>query len=75
MNPSTINWITLVPAIIGAIKLILQPFGIDLSHVTDQQINDVANGIAAVATIVGILLPHKKEANNAKPSDTSISTK
>jgi phi LC3 family holin len=59
MQPNT-NWITLIPALVGAIKLILQPFGIDLSHVTDQQVNDVVNGIAALATIIGILLPHKK---------------
>jgi phi LC3 family holin len=56
------NWITLLPALIGAIKLILQPFGIDLSHVTDEQVNDVVNGIAALVTIIGIFMPHKKDA-------------
>lgn len=59
-NMQNINWITLLPALVGALKLILQPFGVDLSHITDQQVNDVANGIAALLTIIGVLLPHRK---------------
>lgn len=64
------NWITLLPALIGAIKLILQPFGIDLSHVTDTQVNDVVNGIAALVTIIGICIPHKKGDSNANTQPT-----
>jgi uncharacterized membrane protein len=56
-----INWISLIPAVAGAIKLILQPFGIDLSHVTDNQVNDIANGAAALATVIGIFMSHRKK--------------
>jgi len=53
-----INWVTLVPALLGAIKLILQPFGVEIS---DQNINEIANGAAALATIIGVLMSHRKQ--------------
>lgn len=55
-----INWVTLIPALVGAIKLILQPFGIDLTFVTDEKVNDIANGVAALAAIIGILATNRK---------------
>jgi uncharacterized membrane protein len=61
MDQSNINWISLIPAVAGAIKLILQPFGIDLSHITDTQVNDIANGAAALATVIGIFMSHRKK--------------
>jgi len=45
---------TLVVAILGAIKLVLDVAGIPV--LTDENINAIANGVAAVATIVGILI-------------------
>jgi uncharacterized membrane protein len=61
MNQSNINWISLIPAVAGAIKLILQPFGIDISHITDTQVNNIANGAAALATVIGIFMSHRKK--------------
>lgn len=61
MNKS-INYATLIPALIGALKLILQPFGVDLSNITDERVNDVVNGISAVLAIIGIFATHKKKA-------------
>jgi len=45
---------TLVVAILGAIKLVLDVSGVPV--LTDDNINAIANGIAAIATIVGILI-------------------
>ncbi|OXM83958.1 hypothetical protein [Paenibacillus rigui] len=56
-----INWVTLIPCLIGAVKLILQPFGVDLTAITDQNVNEIANGAAALATVIGVLLSHKKK--------------
>jgi uncharacterized membrane protein len=53
-----INWATLIPALFGAIKLILQPFGVDLSHITSEQVNAMANGVAALAVVAGIIYNH-----------------
>ncbi len=53
-----INWVTLVPALLGAIKLILEPMGI---HISNEDINAIANGVAAIATIVGVVLSHEKQ--------------
>lgn len=53
-----INWITLVPALLGAVKLILQPFGVEIS---DQNINEIANGAAALATVIGVIMSHRKQ--------------
>jgi phi LC3 family holin len=55
-----INYVTLIPALIGVLKLVLQPFGIDLSHITDQQVNDVVNGVSALLAIVGVFMSHRK---------------
>ena len=53
------NVITLIIAILGALKLVLNAFGIDI--ITDQNINDIANGIAAIVTVVGVIISHKKQ--------------
>lgn len=45
---------TLVVAILGAIKLVLDVAGVPV--LTDDNINAIANGVAAIATIVGILI-------------------
>jgi uncharacterized membrane protein len=51
----TINYAVLLSAIIGALKLILQPFGIDLTAISDENINAMANGFAALLVIIGIV--------------------
>ncbi|MBB6694366.1 hypothetical protein H7B90_23500 [Cohnella xylanilytica] len=63
------NYKTLIPSLIGAIKLILQPFGVDLSEITDEQINLVVNGISALLVIWGIFAKHIKK--GAKKSDAT----
>lgn len=59
MTPSKINWVTLVPAVMGGVKLILQSFGIDV--ITDDLIDQVANVAASLAVIIGIIATHKKQ--------------
>ncbi|MDA8223469.1 MAG: hypothetical protein M0Z35_17605 [Desulfitobacterium hafniense] len=44
----------LVIAIGGAIKLVTDAFGLQL--LTDESINDIANGVSALATVIGILI-------------------
>jgi len=51
---------TLVVAILGAIKLVLDVAGVPV--LTDDNINAIANGVAAVATIVGILINRDAQA-------------
>jgi uncharacterized membrane protein len=54
---NNINWVTLIPALLGALKLILQPFGIVIE---DQSINEITNGAAAILTVVGVIMSHTK---------------
>lgn len=49
---------TLAVAVLGAVKLILQAYGVQV--INDQQIDAIANGLAAVITVVGVLLTHIK---------------
>lgn len=44
----------LVVAILGAVKLVTDAFGIVI--LTDENINAIANGVSAIATVVGILI-------------------
>lgn len=53
-----VNYLSLIAAVIGALKIILQSFGI---VIPDELANDVANGAAAVMTIIGIFMSHRKE--------------
>ena len=39
-------------AILGAAKLVTDAFGLQI--ITSDQINDIANGLAALATVVGV---------------------
>ncbi|QSO54790.1 hypothetical protein JZ785_14265 [Alicyclobacillus curvatus] len=52
------NLTTLLIAILGAVKLILQAFGVDI--ITSQQVDDIANGIAALVTVIGVIMTHLK---------------
>jgi hypothetical protein len=56
---SNINVVSITVAILGALKLIAESvFKIDL--ISDAQINDISNGVAAIATVVGIVMSHRK---------------
>lgn len=55
---SSINWVTLVVALLGAAKLVLQAFGIDV--ITDDMIDKASNVVAAVVTLVGVTMSHRK---------------
>lgn len=68
MNNQQTNWVTLVPALLGVLKLILQPFGIDLSKITDDQVNAVINGAAALVTVWGVFKSHTKPSTTVQPS-------
>ncbi|MNY77120.1 hypothetical protein D3C86_2169250 [compost metagenome] len=52
-----INWFTLILSLLGALKLILQPFGVEIP---DDNFNEIANGAAGLAALIGIFLSHKK---------------
>lgn len=41
-------------AVLGAVKLVTDAFGFQL--LTDESINDISNGLAALVTVVGILM-------------------
>lgn len=61
------NWVTLLPGLISATKLVLQSFGIDIP---DEHINAIVNGAAAVGAVVAIFMSHKKgdKNDNQKPT-------
>lgn len=50
------NYLTLTVAILGAAKLVLNAFGVDI--ISDNDINNIANGVAAVISIVGVYMNH-----------------
>lgn len=54
------NYYTITLALLGAIKLALNSFSIDI--ITDTQMNDLANGVSAVITICGVVMTHIKKA-------------
>lgn len=59
-----VNIVSLVVALLGAAKLVLNAFGLDI--ITDQNINDIANGIAAIVTIAGVVMSHRKTSDNSE---------
>jgi uncharacterized membrane protein len=52
------NYYTIIIALLGAAKLVLDSFGIKL--ITDQNVNDVANSVATIITFVGVIMTHIK---------------
>lgn len=53
------NYLTLTVAILGAAKLILNAFGLDI--ISDNDVNNIANGVAAVISIVGVYMNHHQK--------------
>jgi hypothetical protein len=58
------NYYTIILSLIGAAKLILNSFGIDI--INDQMSNELANAIATILTIGGVILQHIKGKPNFK---------
>ncbi|WNR42115.1 hypothetical protein [Paenibacillus roseipurpureus] len=52
------NYYTLALGLLGAAKLILDAFGVTL--LTDETVNAVANGVAAILSVVGVYTNHQK---------------
>jgi uncharacterized membrane protein YdcZ (DUF606 family) len=50
------NIATLTVGLLGAAKLVLDSFGWNV--ITDDQINSIANGVAALVTIAGVVMSH-----------------
>jgi uncharacterized membrane protein len=67
LKMNQVNWITLLPGLISAIKLVLQSFGIDIP---DEHINNIVNGAASVLAIISIFLSHKKGGSNDNTQPT-----
>ena len=69
---NNINWVTLIVALLGAAKIVLEAFGIDI--ITDDVINQASNAVAAIVAIVGVLISHRKPnkeaVNNVANNDT-----
>ncbi|GGA02865.1 hypothetical protein GCM10008018_56170 [Paenibacillus marchantiophytorum] len=53
-----VNYYTLSLGLLGAAKLILNAFGLELIH--DEDMNAIANGVAAVISIIGVYANHQK---------------
>ena len=66
-----INWVTLIVAILGALKLIGEPFGITIE---DEQINAISNGLAALITIIGVVLSHRKPQKPQHPCEGEVAS-
>jgi hypothetical protein len=52
------NIVVLITGLLGAAKLALEAFG--YSIISDDQINAIANGVAAAATVVAAFLNNRK---------------
>lgn len=61
------NLYTLTIGLLGAIKLTLESFGIHV--ITDEQINSIADGVAAVFAVAGVIMSHNK-ANKSNQTPT-----
>lgn len=53
-----INWVTLSVALLGAAKIVLEVFGVEV--ITDDLIDSTANAVAAVVAVLGVIMSHSK---------------
>lgn len=51
------NIVTIIIALLGSLKLVLSAFGIDID---DATIATLSNGVAAAATVIGVVMTHIK---------------
>ncbi|MBB6731879.1 hypothetical protein [Cohnella zeiphila] len=61
MNNTSINYVTLVVALLGAAKIILESFGITV--ITDDVIDQASNAVAGIVTLLGVIMSHRKKEN------------
>ncbi|SDN72419.1 hypothetical protein SAMN04487897_104203 [Paenibacillus sp. yr247] len=52
------NYFTLTLGLLGAAKLILNAYGLDIIH--DDDMNAIANGVAALLSVIGVYTNHQK---------------
>lgn len=52
------NNATLTVALLATLKVILQLYHVSI--ITDEQLNDIVNGTAALATVIGVYMTHLK---------------
>jgi len=45
--------------ILGGVKLITDSFGFNL--ISNEQVDDIATGVAAILAVVAMIMPHRKE--------------
>lgn len=53
-----VNWVTLIVALLGAAKIVLEAFGINV--IDDDMIDKAANAVAAIITLLGVVMSHSK---------------
>lgn len=53
-----VNYYTLILGLLGAAKLILNAYGLDI--IQDDEMNAIANGVAAVLSVIGVYTNHQK---------------
>lgn len=63
--------VTLIIGLLAAVKIILQAFGIDI--ISDTQMNQIADGIAALATVIAVFMKHEKSSKQTNSSEPGSS--
>lgn len=65
---------TLTIAILAALKIILQAFGLNI--ITNTEMNQIADGIAALCTVIGVVMTHMKHspASSQAPKGSNQAT-
>lgn len=63
----TRNVLTITIGLLGAAKLVLDAFGVHI--ISDAQVNDIANGVASLVTVVGVYMSHNKDTSAVTTAD------
>lgn len=58
--------VTLIPGLLGAAKVITDAFGWHI--ITNPEINDITNGVAAVMTIISVVMSHERSSSGKSTS-------
>jgi uncharacterized membrane protein len=66
------NAVTITIGLLGAAKLVLDAFGVHI--ISDGQINDIANGVASLVTVVGVYMTHNKDTSAPAGESTDSTT-
>lgn len=62
------NIITLIVAILGLVKIIAELFGYNLG-LTNERINEIANGVSVIVVAVGVLLNNHYKSKSFKKDE------